>query len=150
MDKKVAFLVFGWMACVVAPAWALNESIGEKGVNALRLHQAPYNLLGRKIGIGQVEVGRPIKLGTDKAANILKTIFPRAVFYRDRSPTSNTNIDDHASMVAEVMIARDKRLSGIAPGAKLYASAIGSLDKGGQPQECLATQHIARQNSGGR
>ena len=147
MDKKIAFLVIGWTV-MVAPAMALNESIGEKGVKALRLHQAPYNLLGRKIAIGQVEVGRPLKFAKDKAANTLKTIFPRAVFYRDRPSIADKNVDEHATMVAEVMIAQDKRLSGIAPQARLYASAVGSLDKGGQPHECLASQHIARQNSG--
>ena len=51
-------------------------------------------------------------------------------------------------MVAEVMIAQDKYLKGIAPQAKLYASAVGSLNEGGQPQECLASQHVAQQNSG--
>ena len=147
MSKKAALLALGW-SMLAAPALALPESVGKKGVNALRLHQAPYNLLGRKIGIGQVEVGRPVKLGIDKAANNLKAISPRAVFFRDRLPQPDRNADDHASMVAGVMIARDKLLRGVAPQAKLYASAVGSLSDGGQPQECLASQHIARQNSG--
>ena len=147
MSSKVAFLVVSWLA-LVFPVSALPNSVGKNGVNALRLHQPPYNLLGRKIGIGQVEVGRPVKLGTDKAANILKAISPRAVFYRDRQPQPDRHVDDHASMVAEVMIGKDKLLRGVAPRAELYASAVGSLSDGGQPQECLATQHIARQNSG--
>ena len=149
MGKKIAFLVSGWIIFgLITPVVALNDSIGKKGVNARFLHRSPYNLLGRKIGIGQVEVGRPVKLGKDKAANQLKIISPRAVFYRDSPAKVNQNTDDHASMVAEVMIAKDKYLQGIAPQAKLYASAIGSLSEGGQPQECLASQHIARQNGG--
>lgn len=149
MSKKVVFLVSGWIISVlVAPALALQDSVGNNGVNALRLHQAPYNLLGRKIGIGQVEVGRPIKLGKDKVASTFKIISPRAVFYRNQLPVPDKNVDDHASMVAEVMIAQDKHLRGIAPQARLYASAVGSLNDGGQPQECLASQHIAQQNSG--
>lgn len=146
-SKQAAFFAFGWLL-ITAPALALQESVGKNGVNALRLHQAPYNLLGRKIGIGQVEVGRPVKLGIDKAANNFKAIAPRAVFFRDRLPQADRNTDDHASMVAEVMIAKDKLFRGVAPQAKLYASAVGSLSEGGQPQECLASQHIARQNSG--
>ena len=146
---KVTFLISGMLVvALVAPAVALQDSIGKKGVNALRLHLPPYNLLGRKIGIGQVEVGRPIQFGKDKAANILKTITPTRVFYRDRLPDPDQNADDHASMVAEVMIGQDKRLQGVAPQANLYASAVGSLSDGGQPQECLVSQHIARQNSG--
>ncbi len=149
MSKKIVFLISGWIiAVLVAPALALQDSIGSNGVNALRLHQAPYNLLGRKIAIGQVEVGRPIKLGKDKVASTLKIISPRAVFYRNQLPVADQNVDEHASMVAEVMIAQDKHLRGIAPQARLYASAVGSLSEGGQPQECLASQHIAQQNSG--
>jgi hypothetical protein len=51
-------------------------------------------------------------------------------------------------MVAQVMIAQDKRLLGVAPQAKLYSSAVGSLSEGGQPYECLTSQHVALQNSG--
>ncbi|MCC0176896.1 S8 family serine peptidase [Waterburya agarophytonicola K14] len=149
MNKKVRLLVYlGIIMGSFSPALALNDSIGEQGVNARRLHLKPYNLLGRKIGIGQVEVGRPVKLGKDKAANSLKVISPNTVFYRNSPPVADKNVDDHASMVAEVMIARDKHLQGIAPMAKLYASAVGSLNEGGQAQECLASEHIARQNSG--
>ncbi|MGL5832203.1 MAG: S8 family serine peptidase [Waterburya sp.] len=150
MNKQVGFLVFVGISFLIAPVVALNmapDSVGTKGINALRLHQPPYNLLGRKIGIGQIEVGRPVKLGQDKAASILGKIFPSAVFYRNQPPTADENVDDHASMVAQVMIAQDKRLSGVAPQAKLYSSAVGSLSEGGQPYECLASQHIALQNS---
>jgi hypothetical protein len=149
MNNKIRLLVYvGIILGLISPALALNDSIGEKGVNARRLHQKPYNLLGRKIGIGQVEVGRPIKEGKDKAATNLPFISPKAVFYRNNPPIADKNVDDHASMVAEVMIAQDKSLQGIAPQAKLYASAVGSLTEGGQVQECLASQHIAQQNSG--
>jgi len=149
MTKQTVFLVSAWMiSFVVAPVVALNDSMGENGVNALLLHQAPYNLLGRKIGIGQVEVGRPIKIGKDKAASNLRVISPRSVFYRNQLPVPDKNVDEHATMVAEVMISQDKYLKGIAPRANLYASAVGSLNEGGQPQECLASQHIAQQNGG--
>lgn len=149
MGKKVAFLVFAWtIASLITPALALDDSMGRKGVDARRLHQFPYNLSGQKIGIGQVEVGRPVKKGRDKAANVLQAISPMAVFYRNNSPVSEQNTDDHANMVAEVMIGQDKRLRGIAPKAKLYSSAVGSLAEGGQFQECLTSQHIAQQNGG--
>ncbi len=148
MNKQIGLLVSGWLiSALISPALALKDSAGANGINALRLHLAPYNLLGRKIAIGQVEVGRPIKLGKDKAASNLSIISPQEVFYRNQLPLPDKNIDDHASMVAEVMIAQNKHLQGIAPQAKLYASAVGSLSEGGQPQECLASQHIAQQNS---
>jgi hypothetical protein len=152
MNKQVGFLAFAGISLLIAPVLALNnavsDSVGANGVNALKLHQPPYNLLGRKIGIGQVEVGRPVKSGQDKATNILEKISPAAVFYRNQPPIADENVDDHASMVAQVMIAQDKRLPGVAPQAKLYSSAVGSLSEGGQPYECLASQHVALQNSG--
>ncbi|MEO1005741.1 MAG: S8 family serine peptidase [Cyanobacteria bacterium J06638_38] len=149
MTRKVVFLVSGWIiSLLITPAIALKDSVGERGVNALLLHQAPYDLLGRKIGIGQVEVGRPVKLGKDKAANNLRAISPKAVFYRDQLSSADKNVDEHASMVAQVMIAQDKLLGGVAPQANLYAAAVGSLNEGGQPQECLTSQHIAQQNNG--
>jgi hypothetical protein len=151
MNKQIGYLVLIGISCLTAPVVALNmapDSLGSKGINALRLHQPPYNLLGRKISIGQIEVGRPVKLGQDKAANTLGKISPSAVFYRNQPPIADENVDDHASMVAQVMIAQDKRLSGVAPQAKLYSSAVGSLGEGGQPYECLASQHVALQNSG--
>lgn len=149
MNNKIKCLIYiGIIFGLVSPALALSDSLGEKGVNARRLHEKPYDLLGRKIGIGQVEVGRPIKRGKDKAASSLQVISPSAVFYRNNPPIPDKNVDDHASMVAGVMIAQDKTIRGIAPQAKLYASAVGSLNEGGQIQECLASQHIAQQNGG--
>lgn len=148
MSKQIGFWVLAGISLLVSPVLALNNSVGQNGINALRLHQPPYNLRGRKIGIGQVEVGRPVKLGQDKAASMLEVISPKAVFYRNQRPVADKNVDDHASMVAQVMIAQNKQLTGVAPEAKLYSSAIGAVSEGGQPQECLTTQHVASQNSG--
>ena len=40
MGNKGIFLVSGWIiAGLVTPVLALNDSISEKGVNALRLHK---------------------------------------------------------------------------------------------------------------
>jgi subtilisin family serine protease len=51
-------------------------------------------------------------------------------------------------MVATVMVSDDKKIPGVAPKARLYSGAVGSLRRGGQPEECLTSQNIARQNSG--
>jgi hypothetical protein len=143
---KLLSVVF--VSVIVTPAFALNNSLSDAGINAARLHKAPYNLSGRKIGIGQVEIGRPGKFGIDKVGKIYTKINPKAVFFRNESAKSDNNIDNHAVMVAGVMISRDKLLKGVAPSAKLYATAVGSFSDGGQAEECLASQHIARQNGG--
>ncbi|MGF1542411.1 MAG: S8 family serine peptidase [Pleurocapsa sp.] len=149
MAKKTLWLASGLLVCAsILPALALEHSAGEAGINARRLHIAPYNLLGRKIAIGQVEIGRPQKFGKDKTNFKRQAIAPTAVFYRNIPAKANTNVDEHASMVAGVMISQNKQLHGVAPEAKLYASAVGSLKEGGQALECLASQHIAEQNSG--
>ena len=148
MNYKFLKLVsFGFVA-VTTPVVALNYSTGDAGINATRLHQLPYNLLGRKIGIGQVEIGRPGKFGVDKVGAVYSKINPKAVFFRDKSAKSDSNIDNHAVMVAGVMISQGKLLRGVAPKARLYATAVGSFSDGGQAEECLASQHIARQNGG--
>ncbi|MGK7898464.1 MAG: S8 family serine peptidase [Xenococcus sp. (in: cyanobacteria)] len=157
MGKKIFFLIsalaisVSWyyvIATRISPVLALSFSIGEAGINARSLHELPYNLLGRKIAIGQVEIGRPGKFGLDKAGALNRVIAPKAVFFRDRPAVSEENVDNHAIMVAGVMVGEDKKLRGVAPEAKLYATAVGSFTTGGQAQECLATQHIALQNSG--
>ncbi|AFY76549.1 subtilisin-like serine protease [Pleurocapsa sp. PCC 7327] len=144
-----------WLACgiavsgTIAPVLASDIStVGESGINAYKLHQDPYNLLGRKIAIGQVEIGRPGKFGLDKAATWNPPIPLAGVFYRNKQAKPNENVDNHAMMVANVMVSHDKRLPGVAPGAKLYSAAIGSLTESGQPEECLASQHVALQNGG--
>ena len=157
MGKKIFWLISGlaigfggYYALTIGryPVLALSFSVGEMGINARRLHELPYNLLGRKIAIGQVEIGRPSKFGLDKAGSLNKAIAPKAVFFRDRPAISEENLDNHAIQVAGVMIGQDKKLRGVAPKANLYATAVGSFTIGGQAQECLATQHIALQNSG--
>jgi subtilisin family serine protease len=126
------------------------SSVGDAGINALVLHQAPYNLLGRKIAIGQVEIGRPGQFGIDKttAPSPIRSVSVVRVFFRDAPPKINANLDTHAQNVASIMISNDKVATGVAPAARLYASAVGVLRRSGQPEECLASQHVAMQNGG--
>lgn len=148
--KKLA-LIFGGISAlgISAPVLALTAtSVGEAGINALRLHKFPYNLIGRKISIGQVEIGRPGRYGLDKAVSENRAIALAGVFLRDRPATANKNLDPHAENVASVMISSDKAVKGVAPGARLYSAAVGSLRTSGQPEECLSAQHVAMQNGG--
>ncbi len=127
-------------------AYSLDDSLSEKGIDAKRLHQAPYNLLGRKISIGQVEIGRPKKFGLDKLPPLHRKLPIVRLFYRDQFAISDTHIDNHAMMVAGVMVSQTKQLTGVAPSANLYVGAIGSLKTAKQPEECQTIQHIALQN----
>jgi len=149
IGKKISWLIWGLSASwFIAPAQALDDSLGEAGINANQLHQPPYDLIGRKIAIGQVEIGRPSFFGIDKAISWNYKLLPAQVFYRDTPAKTDTDIDPHAAMVAGVMVSNDKTLKGVAPGARLYASAVGSPLKSGQPEECLSAQHVASQNGG--
>jgi hypothetical protein len=133
----------------ILPGWALpvGNSIGSGGIDALRLHQAPYKLTGKKIGIGQVEIGRPAQFGWDRAGGdpLLKL---EQVFTLDGAAQADTNVADHATAVAAVMIGKDRRFLGVAPDAQLYATAIGTLNRPGQPEECRSIAHIAKQHGG--
>ena len=150
MNKHWQRLVMGMaITGVVTPSLALPTaiSLGSAGIDALKLQQPPYNLTGKKIAIGQVEVGRPGQFGWDKAAQQSKFKLEQ-IFYQDGVAKANKNVEQHATMVASVMISRDKRFPGVAPDARLYATAMGIPKDTGQPEECLSTQHIARQNGG--
>ena len=123
-------VIGGSIASIITPSWALPtaNSVGNAGIDALRLHQPPYNLTGKKIAIGQVEVGRPAQFGWDKSAGHSKFKLEQ-IFYQNGAATANTNVEQHATMVASVMIGRDKRFPGVAPNARLYASAVGTPDR---------------------
>lgn len=133
---------------IPAIARTIVSSIGDTGVQAGILHAPPYNLTGRKIAIGQVEIGRPALFGLDKAAINNEAVRPQGLFFRDAPATANEFVEDHSASVASVMVSQDKTLPGVAPNAKLYASAAGFEDRGQnqQPQECLAAQTVALQN----
>jgi len=152
MVKKLAWIIGGLSATLglSSPVVAFEKtSVGEAGIDALRLHEPPYNLSGRKIAIGQVEIGRPGQFGLDKAVSLNRArILLAGVFLRNTPAKANINVDPHAQNVAALMISSDKALRGIAPGARLYSTAVGSLKTGGQPEECLSAQHVALQNGG--
>ncbi|NWF61457.1 MAG: S8 family serine peptidase [Fischerella sp.] len=148
MVKNKSWIFWGLIAsCLGMPVIALETSISINGIDALRLHKPPYNLTGRKIAIGQVEIGRPGKFGVDKAVSKNRSLNLAGVFLRNGPAKSNSGVDPHAYNVAGVMVSTDKAFPGISPGARLYSSAVGST-KMGQPEECLSAQHIALQNSG--
>ncbi|WP_088890329.1 S8 family serine peptidase [Leptolyngbya ohadii] len=126
----------------------LANSVGMNGIDALRLHESPFNLTGRKIAIGQVEIGRPAQFGLDKAAATNRSLQPRRLFDQNEPAEANSLVDEHATSVASIMISRDKALQGVAPNAVLYSSAAGYEQRNGQADECLATQTVANQNGG--
>lgn len=130
------------------PAQA-QDALGEAGINARILQQAPYNLTGRKIAIGQVEPGRPGQFGYDKKIDPeLKGVHLAGVFFRTGVAKSNSDVDGHAHNVASVMVSNAKAMQGVAPEARLYSSAVGNIRRNGQPEECAAAAHVAQQNGG--
>ncbi|WP_017301843.1 S8 family serine peptidase [Nodosilinea nodulosa] len=139
----------GGLVPLALPALALSESVGPGGIDALRLHAAPYNLTGAKIGIGQVEIGRPSQFGLDKVATETLPVMVRRVLLLDGVAHPDEYVDGHAANVASVMISQDKKQTGVAPEAMLFSGAVGPLgDRSSQPEECLAAQSVAQANSG--
>lgn len=139
----------GGLGLMALPVLALSESVGPQGIDARRLHGAPYHLTGEKIAIGQVEIGRPSQFGLDKIAFEAMPVVVRRVLMLDRWAEADEFVDGHATNVASVMISQDKRHTGVAPAAHLYSGAVGPLDGGtAQPQECVTAQAVALQNGG--
>ena len=150
MVKKLGWIAGGLISIgLMSPGWTQEAtSLGTAGIDALRLHAFPYNLIGRKIAIAQVEIGRPGQFGLDKKVSKYRAISLAGVFLRNGPAKANTNVDSHAQNVASVMISNNKGFRGVAPGARLYSVAVGSLRTGGQPEECLSAQQVATQNGG--
>lgn len=146
--RLIGVLIGMAIALISVPGMALVSSVGENGIDALKLHQAPYHLTGRKIALGQVEVGRPAEFGLDKVAASNQIVRLRQLFYRDGPAQPDDYVDEHAARVASIMISNDKSLVGVAPDATLYSSAVGYEQRSGQPLECLASQTVAQQNGG--
>jgi hypothetical protein len=130
---------------LLSTALAETSPIGKAGINAWILQQPPYNLSGRKVAIGQVEIGRPGLWGFDKISRRNRAMMPTQVFLQDQPAVPNQDLDDHAHSVAALMISRDKTVRGVAPAARLYSSAIGNLTRSAQPEECRALNYIALQ-----
>ncbi|MFN3927904.1 MAG: S8 family serine peptidase [Pseudanabaenaceae cyanobacterium] len=135
------------------PLYGLEKSLSPNGIDALRLHNAPYHLTGKDIVIGQVELSRPLQFGIDKAVNnLLKLdryyVQPHSVYFRDGQPVPNRNIDEHSIQVAAVMISRHKIHRGVAPAAKLVSSAYSQRRRDGQPEAALAAQYLAMTYNG--
>ncbi|MEO0456302.1 MAG: S8 family serine peptidase [Cyanobacteria bacterium P01_A01_bin.114] len=149
LPKRIGALSGGLALAVGLPAWALSTSVGPEGIDALRLHAEPYNLTGRKIAIGQVEIGRPSFFGVDKIALENMPFRLAQVLQLGGHGAADEFVDPHATNVASVMISQDKFLTGVAPDAVLFSAAIGPLNEfSGQPEECLTTQAVALRNSG--
>lgn len=137
----------GSLGISVVPGLA-QSSISSGGINAEILHQEPYTLTGRKISIGQVEIGRPGQFGLDKVSLRNRMINAAGLFFRDRLATGDLYVDTHANNVASIMVSTDKLVRGVAPQARLYSSAVGDIEGNGQPQECRASNYLALQNGG--
>ncbi|PZU95689.1 MAG: peptidase S8 and S53 subtilisin kexin sedolisin [Pseudanabaena sp.] len=147
----------GWFAAwvcigisVSAPCFAISKSGDRQGIDARTLQKPPFNLTGKNVFVGQVELSRPIRFAIDKLANKLlrldqAIVQPYEVFFRDGKAIPNRNVDDHSAQVAAVIISQHKIQLGIAPEAKLLSSAYSQRRQDGQPEACLAAQHIARQ-----
>ncbi|NJR65010.1 MAG: S8 family serine peptidase [Leptolyngbyaceae cyanobacterium CRU_2_3] len=149
MIRRLAGVLIGiGLTLSSTPVMALITSVGARGIDAYRLQDAPYHLTGRKIAIGQVEIGRPALFGLDKAAVNNRSLQVGRLFYQGSVATANDGIDDHAARVASIMVSRDKTVLGVAPNAVLYASGVGTSQRSGQVQECQAAQTVALQNGG--
>ena len=148
---------FGWFVGLILlnistspTGWALEKSADRQGIDARTLQRPPYNLTGKEIFIGQVELSRPSRFAVDKITNKLlqldrAIIQPYEVFFRDKKAIPNKNVDDHSAQVAAVIISQHKINRGVAPDAKLLSSAYSQRRQDGQPEACIAAQHIARQ-----
>ncbi|MEI6426820.1 MAG: S8 family serine peptidase [Pseudanabaena sp. ELA607] len=135
------------IALMPLAAVSLDTSVDTNGIDARRLQKAPYNLTGKGISLGQVEIGRPVRLGVDKIVNRLQVadrfyVKPSRVMFRNLPPRPSRNNDDHANQVAAVIISQHKIERGIAPNAQLTSSAYAQVPTDSQPEALVAVQGL--------
>lgn len=150
MRSIVAYSVVALL--LTSKAIGSQDTLGTNGIFALGLTTANGQALnGDSVAIGQVDINRPGKrqpAGPDNAANSNATIVPAEVYLHgiDAVPPANMNTDDHAEYVAGVMISTDTTATGVAPAARLFASAsVGDINFVTQSAE--ASQLIATRAS---
>jgi len=114
-----------------SPAFAYVVTLGPRGIDS----QAT-GLDGTGILIGQAEPGRSAKALYDTdPLKVASNTAPTGVYFTTGSTSVNNDIEDHATAVAGVMIARDQSLTGlpgdyslwegVAPNAQLHSASVG-------------------------
>ena len=145
----VSGLLGGWISGSLAIAVPkFPPYLTELGINASALYQPPYQLSGHKIAVGQMEIGRPVQFLWDKLGRWQPPYHLAGIFHLDRIVPRNRYLESHAGMVAQVIVSQDKRYPGVAPRARLYATAVGPQSQNFQPQQCLAAQFLSQRNGG--
>jgi len=112
-------------------AQAASYTIDANGINS-----KTTGLDGSGVRIGQAEPGRPGIAGLDQFNLAAENTFPTQVYRQSPSSggvdgVNSLNIDDHATGVAGVMIAKAQPSSiweGVAPAAQLHSVALRSND----------------------
>ncbi len=135
-----------------AQSYAVS-GLGPNGIDATGLellNGMPLN--GAGIGIGKVDGTRPGKPlangGPDDPANSATSIIPAQVYMRTSAANINGfRVDDHAEIVASVMISTNNMAPGVAPDALLHASGYATTSTG-QRDAALTANHVATRNSG--
>jgi len=138
----------GSLASLAIAMPLLPPYLTELGINVAPLFQAPYQLSGHKIALGQMEIGRPVQFLWDKLGRWQPPYRLAGIFQLDQIVPQNRYLESHAGMVAQVMVSKDKRYPGVAPRARFYATAVGPQSQNFQPQQCLAAQFLSQRNGG--
>jgi len=121
------------VANISSASLAAMVTIGPAGIDSKDLPlNATEVLTGKDILIGQLEDGRPGKPGFDNLpVSYASDVKPTEV----RGPNGqvdskdSSNITNHATGVAGVMIGDPGEWQGVAPQAKLYSIAAGAADQ---------------------
>ena len=98
--------VVGWVLIslsIGSESWAIDKSTDRQGIDARTLQKSPYNLTGKDIFIGQVELSRPSRFAVDKISNKLLRLDRIIV-----QPTKSFFVMVKQSLIAMSMITQPK------------------------------------------
>jgi hypothetical protein len=106
-----------------------NVAFGDAAsVSPLGINSAITGLDGSGVLIGQVEPARSGKDGYDNDDNSASNTAPAGVYFQTSGgmdPPNSSNIGEHATVVAGIMIADEGDFIGVAPNAQLHSAAVG-------------------------
>src|SRR3972149_912738 len=125
LNKEVAMksIYVGLILLIAGRAFADSATLGANGIDS-----EATGLDGTGILIGQAETGRSGKDGYDDGAHSASGTTPTGVYFRTSGgmdSANSSNITDHATGVAGIMIGDQGAFKGIAPNAVLHSAALG-------------------------
>ena len=129
--RRVGGATFALAAAWPAAALALDRSKTPEGTNHAAAHVGPHMSTGADIRVGVIEIGGgvdPAKTRLDEDGRLSKNLDFRntAPQVGAEPPAVGARVNNHATLVADVIGSSHATQTGVAPGARIYSAAVNT------------------------